>query len=518
MHTTLPPLSAISIAQLLQHAAQVYAKRIAIASDEAELTYEDLFQLVWRATSILEFAGVTRGSRVLIHGKKSPALIVAILAVNAMGAIFVPINPQLRSMQVLHILRDAKPAAVVTSHSQWNSLFVEGSAELKDTKFVDFSELLQGGSAHVLAEPTDADPAAILYTSGSTGLAKGVVLSQRNLMAGALSVASYLRLGPDDRILGVLPLSFDAGLSQWTTALAVGATYVPLNYLHRNDAIKACERFGITVITGVPPLWLQLVGNGWDHAGPRLRVIANTGGHMPARILEELRHTFSAASMYLMYGLTEAFRSTYLDPAEISLRPDSIGKAVPNAEIFVLRSDGSECEPDEEGELVHRGAFVALGYWNDPALTAERFRPIPGRSSGLVRQELAVWSGDIVKRDRDGFLYFVGRRDDMIKSQGYRVSPTEVEEAIYAAGVAKEVAVLGVQDAIRGQTILAIVNPPEGIVASEIEAMCRKVLPGYMQPSRIVVSEQPLPRNPNGKIDRSALRVSQGLAVGLPDT
>jgi acyl-CoA synthetase (AMP-forming)/AMP-acid ligase II len=208
-----------------------------------------------------------------------------------------------------------------------------------------------------------------------------------------------------------------------------------------------------------------------------------------------------------MYGLTEAFRSTYLDPSEVDRRPDSIGKAIPNAEILVVRPDGTPCEPGEEGELVHRGALVALGYWNDPERTAERFRPAPGRESGLCGTEIAVWSGDAVVRDAQGFLYFVGRRDEMIKTSGYRVSPTEIEEAAYDTGLVRNAVALGVDDAALGQHIALVVSPAAGrdLDPAELLAELRKQLPLYMVPRDVLVRPE-IPRSPNGKFDRNLLR------------
>jgi acyl-CoA synthetase (AMP-forming)/AMP-acid ligase II len=212
-----------------------------------------------------------------------------------------------------------------------------------------------------------------------------------------------------------------------------------------------------------------------------------------------------------MYGLTEAFRATYLPPEEADRRPDSIGRAIPNAEVLVLREDGSECAPHEPGELVQRGALVALGYWNDPDKTAERFRPLPGglagREHGLVLPEIAVFSGDTVRRDEAGYLYFVGRRDEMIKTSGYRVSPTEVEEALYATGLVDECAAFGIPHPTLGQAIVALVLPAAGQTVSTetLLAECRNRMPAYMVPQRFELTPDSLPRNPNGKIDRKAL-------------
>ena len=237
-----------------------------------------------------------------------------------------------------------------------------------------------------------------------------------------------------------------------------------------------------------------------------MRYFANTGGRMPRSTLAKLRVIFPAAKPYLMYGLTEAFRSTYLDPAQVDRRPDSIGKAIPNAEILVVRPDGTRCDPGEEGELVHRGALVAMGYWNDPARTAERFRPAPGREGGIATTEVAVWSGDLVKADAEGFLYFVGRKDEMIKTSGYRVSPTEIEEVVYGTGLVRDAVAVGVEDPRLGQRIVLIVSPANGRLDCErLLGELRRQLPLYMVPSDVVVRSE-LPRSPNNKFDRNLLR------------
>jgi acyl-CoA synthetase (AMP-forming)/AMP-acid ligase II len=257
----------------------------------------------------------------------------------------------------------------------------------------------------------------------------------------------------------------------------------------------------------VPPLWNQLAQLEWPaEAVDSLRYFANTGGAMPRATLDRLRAALPTSKPYLMYGLTEAFRSTYLPPEEIDRRPDSIGKAIPNAEILVIGADGQPVGPGGEGELVHRGALVGLGYWNDPEKTAERFKPVPGGPDGLVLPEIAVWSGDTVRMDDEGFLYFVGRRDEMIKTSGYRVSPTEVEETVYASGAVGEAVALGAAHPTLGQGIVVVATAPNGAAfdGDAVVAHCRKELPPFMVPHH-VVERDTLPRNPNGKIDRTAL-------------
>jgi acyl-CoA ligase (AMP-forming) (exosortase A-associated) len=350
-------------------------------------------------------------------------------------------------------------------------------------------------------------------STSSTGRPKGVVLSHRNLVLGAQSVAQYLGNHPGDVLLAALPLSFDAGFSQLTTAFLVGAKVVLLNYLMPRDVLKALDREGITGLTAVPPLYIQLTQLAWpEGAGRSLRYFANTGGRMPRETLDRLRERLPQAAPFLMYGLTEAFRSTYLPPQEVDRRPDSIGRAIPNAEILVLRDDGSLCDADEPGELVHRGPLVGMGYWNDPVKTAERYRPLPagvgGREAGLPLPEYAVFSGDTVRRDAEGFLFFIGRRDEMIKTSGYRVSPVEVEELLYRSGLVGECAAYGLPHEQLGQSIEVVFSPVAGSEAdpAALLSFCRRHMPAYMVPARLCPVPGPLPRNPNGKIDRKLLQ------------
>ena len=275
-----------------------------------------------------------------------------------------------------------------------------------------------------------------------------------------------------------------------TTGFCVGAHVVLADYLLPGDVVRLCAEHRITGLMGVPPLWIQLAAQTWpSEAVAGVRYFANTGGRLPRVTLQRLRAIFPTAAPYLMYGLTEAFRSTYLDPREVDRRPDSIGKAIPNAEILVVREDGGLCGPGEPGELVHRGPLVTLGYWNDAERTAERFRPPPNRPVELCTPELAVWSGDVVVRDEEGFLYFVGRRDDMIKTSGYRVSPQEIEEVAYETGLVHDAVALGLEDEALGHRIVLVVTPcdPAGFDPAAVTARLRQILPGYMVPAEVVV-------------------------------
>lgn len=470
--------------------------------------------------------GLERGDRVAVYMEKRPETLIALLGASAAGGVFVPVNPVLRPGQVRHILADCNVRVLVTSPDRLTTLKDElaDCPDLRLIVLVDAKHAAALPSGVAVAswpsfledDPTegpephrvlDSDMTAILYTSGSTGLPKGVVLSHRNVVTGAKSVRSYLNISAKDRILSVLPLSFDYGLNQFLTAFLAGATAVIMNYLLPADVIRMVAEERITGLGCVPPLWTQLAELTWpDAAASRLRYITNSGGKMPKRTLERLRAALPRTDVYLMYGLTEAFRSTYLSPAEIDRRPDSIGKAVPHAEILVVREDGSLCGPGEAGELVHRGPLVSLGYWNDAERTAERFRPSPVQPYGLCLPEIAVWSGDTVTMDEDGFLYFVGRRDDMIKTSGYRVSPTEVEEVVYATGLVGEAAAIGAPHPVLGQGIVVVATRGKtgAFDPSAVIAACRQQLPGFMLP--LAVIEKPaLPKNPNGKIDRRSL-------------
>jgi acyl-CoA ligase (AMP-forming) (exosortase A-associated) len=501
----------------------------ALSQHGVQRSYADLARSVSAAASAFKHLGLARSERLAVYLEKREETVAAMFGAAAAGAVFVPINPLLKPGQVGHILNDCNVRILVTSSERWTQLqgvlqacpdlqtvIVLGNGSALPTilglRLVSWDDChlaidaIPADTAASGYRAIDGDMAAILYTSGSTGKPKGVVLSHRNMVTGAQSVSSYLENQAQDRILCVLPFSFDYGLSQLTTAFAVGACAVLMNHLLARDIIDCVASEGITGLAAVPPLWMQLSQRDWSGAS-RLRYITNSGGAMQHSTLAALRRALPQTRIYLMYGLTEAFRSTYLDPAQLDARPGSIGKAIPNAEVLVLRPDGTQCAPGEHGELVHRGALVALGYWNDVAKTSERFKPLPARAPGLTLTELAVWSGDTVRSDEDGYLYFVGRFDDMIKTSGYRVSPTEIEEVVYGTGLVAEAAAVGVPHPALGQAIALVATAPDGdtLETAALLAACKLALPGFMQPAWVDVRTQPLPRNPNGKIDRPLL-------------
>lgn len=515
----------LNIAEFIKQKAQSSPDQQAIVHKREDRSYAELWRDIAAFAEGLLSLGLAPRDRVCIFLEKRPEMLAAAFGAAYAGGAFVPINPVAKPTQVAYIAENCQAPVLVTSAARLQALsdelgdcpslrhviLVDGPAVESARgayEVVGWHDVVESAGTHGAGARTiDTDMAAILYTSGSTGRPKGVVLSHRNLIVGGQSVSRYIGNQPDDRILAVLPFSFDAGLSQLTTVFCVGATVVLHNYLLPGEVPRICAKQGITGLTGVPPLYMQLMRQSWpEEARQSLRYFANTGGHMPRALLDQLRETFPQAKPFLMYGLTEAFRSTYLDPAEVDRRPDSIGKAIPNAEILVARPDGSLCDAGEEGELVHRGALVSLGYWNDPETTAQRFRPAPGQPESIPNKELAVWSGDIVRRDEEGFLYFVGRRDDMIKTSGYRVSPTEIEELAYARDDVAEAAAIGVPHDELGQAIVLIVAAKSQAALDEESLMAdyKKALPAYMLPRAVLLRES-LPRSGNGKIDRRAL-------------
>ncbi len=512
--------------QLLDQSAGQYPDQPALQYKKTTCSFLQLQEHTHQFAQALLTLGLKPQQRVAVYLPKQIETVVSFLGISLAGGVFVPINPVLKPLQVSHIVNDCDVKILITSQSRLNGLqeYLIQCPSIRQIILVDnhtseaidhnpfdimtWQDALSMTSLHLaLPRLIDTQMAAILYTSGSTGKPKGVVLSHRNIVSGAYSVAEYLAITPQDRLLGVLPFSFDYGLNQLTTTLLKGAQCVLLDYLLPNDVIKALVHDQITGLAAVPPLWAQLAQLEWPESiNQHLRYMTNSGGKMPKSVLDSLRQKVPNSRFFLMYGLTEAFRSTYLPPEQIDKRPDSMGKAIPNAEILVVREDGSLCAPHEPGELVHKGSLVAMGYWNDPQKTAERFKPAPDQLKELPLTEIAVWSGDQVMMDEEGYLYFVGRKDDMLKTSGYRVSPTEIEEVIYGTGLIKEAAAIGIPHDTLGQEIIVVVSveQPDTFDTSELINACKSQLPNFMIPSRIIALTE-LPKNPNGKIDRKSL-------------
>lgn len=513
------------IHQLISNQAIKTPNATALLFKDDAYSYSDLQSHIETVAQGLVSLGLNPDDRVATYLPKLPETVFGLFGAANAGGVFVPVNPLLKPKQVAYILDDCDVKILITSAQRLQLLeetlpccpnletviIVEDELPSLKNDNPPYQQLtwaefkLKGNDHHQSHPRIDGDMTAILYTSGSTGNPKGVVLSHKNMATGAKSVASYLANTSNDKLLAALPFSFDYGLSQLTTAFSVGASVVLMDYLLPRDVIRAIQKYEITGLAAVPPLWNQLAQLEWPkEAAETLRYVTNSGGAMPQATTEKLRAELPNTQVFLMYGLTEAFRSTYLPPDQIDIRPTSMGKAIPNAQVLVVRPDGTECDPGEAGELVHRGSLVSMGYWNDTEKTAQRFKPSPSQLDGIPLTEIAVWSGDQVKKDEEGYLYFISRMDEMIKTSGYRVSPSEVEEAIYALDAIKEAAALGIPHPTLGQAILLIATLTDELSQQAIIKYCKKELPNFMVPHEVVFLDN-MPHNQNGKIDRKLL-------------
>ena len=360
----------------------------------------------------------------------------------------------------------------------------------------------------------------IIYTSGSTGAPKGVMLSHRNIRVGAISVAQYLRLDETDRLLSVLPYSFDAGLNQLTTMLLKGGTIIHQPLTIAAEIIRMARVEGATGLAGVPPLWNQIARLLLDvpTALPALKRITNTGGKIPPNILEVLPQVFPGVDICLMYGLTESFRSTYLPPEKYATKMGSIGRQIPNAQVFAIKHGQGIAGPGEQGELVHAGPLVSMGYWEKPEVTAQKIRPCP-ELAHLLGDQPVVWSGDLVRVDEDGDMWFVSRMDEMIKTLGFRLSPTEVEDVISQSGLVADAVAFGVEDPELGQAVHVAVTYLPQADESALAMHCMRSMAHYMRPRYFHAWDGTMPRTASGKLDRPAIIAAAKAATAQePDT
>jgi acyl-CoA ligase (AMP-forming) (exosortase A-associated) len=512
-----------TLQDLLHNSAERYPDKASIVDGGSEYTYEDLSRQSGALCAALQDSGVEKGDRVGVYMEKSWEAIVAMLAASRAGAAFVNLNPMFKPPQVRYVTEDCNIRVMIGDSSKLTELepktveraFYRGdrpdsggvSGELTALDEV----LRSGNSPREARQVSEVDLGTILYTSGSTGMPKGVSTSQRNLVVGAQIVSTYLENTEEDRILSALPLNFDAGLNQFTTSLRVGATLALQRSRLPGDLLKGLRRHEITGVAGVPPLWSLLLRSAKSidqEPLTHLRYISNTGGRIPQANLDELRRLLepTGTKIYLMYGLTEAFRSTYLPPEEIHRGTECIGKAIPDTEIMVINKQGEECAPGEVGELVHRGPTVAMGYWGKEEATRKAYRPNPLAPPELLDVEKVVYSGDNVRRDEEGFLYFIGREDAMIKSQGYRMSPEEVENLLIGSGHVHEACAFGIPDPDLGHQVVAVVSlKSDGeSVIDEIREYAVNNGPPYMVPKEILVQDE-LPKTGSGKIDRKGI-------------
>ena len=446
-------------------------------------------------------------------------------AAARVGAVVVNVKFQWTVAQLNYVAEDSQARMLVVEARQAKALdgqlpggvehvVVRGSAPANEP-FISSEQLPPTGSAALSATPVlDTEPAMIIYTSGSTGKPKGVVLSHRNIIAGARSVARYLELSEHDRLISVLPYSFDYGLNQLTTMLLLGGTVVHQPVVMPAEIVKTLVNQKITGFAAVPPLWNQVVRllNESPVPLPDLKRVTNSGGKIPKNVLALMPKVFPGVDIYLMYGLTEAFRSTYLHPSKFAAKAGSMGQAIPGAETYIIRHGEGIAGPGEQGELVHRGPLISLGYWGNPKATQEKIRPCP-ELAPLIGDEPVVYSGDIVSIDDDGDYWFVGRNDSMIKTSGFRLSPDEVEDLVAQSGLVGDVVAFGVDDDSLGQVVHVAVSPLPTYDEALLERHCRQVMPHYMVPKKFHPWQEPMPRTGSGKLAKpEVIRISKGNA------
>jgi acyl-CoA ligase (AMP-forming) (exosortase A-associated) len=501
-----------TVLYMLERTLGRFADKKAIFCGDASLSFAELHAQALSGAQVLKDLGVRKGDRVGLCMNKTLDQVLAILSVLMANAVFVPILPKLKKSNIDHIVNDCGMTALITDanriaevseHRQRVKLIIghgERGEEFPSLPYMRrHVQVPQGFFSGI-----GADTAAIIYSSGSTGRPKGIVISHRNLYDGARIVSTYLKTTSDDRLAGVLSLNFDYGLNQLWQTLYKGASIYFHDLVFPKDLFELVAQKRITALPVMPVIISKMFDPrffvptaGLDFSA--LRYVCTSGGFVSQAMIDHLRATFPKADLFLMYGLTEAFRSSYLPPEQVQYRPTSIGKAIPDVELYVLDEQGRICPPGVPGELVHRGGCIAKGYWNDAEKTAERFRQTP-----LFPGETVVFSGDLVKTDEEGYIYFIGRRDAMIKTSGYRVSPSEIEEeAVRHKGVTLAVA-FGLRNVEIGEDIALAYATADSKPLNErmLLEFLKKSLPSYMVP-RYLVHLESFPATGNeGKVDR----------------
>lgn len=492
------------------------AEKIAAIDQGRSVSYAGLVAEAGQVADWLVSRGVQPGDRVIVHLRKDIHEVAAMFGAWKMGAVVVNVNIRWTPAQLAYVARDCRARAVILGRNALRGLRGDNALAAGTAFLVEDGKEAHPGAelwrdlpednGSPPAEPEPAGLAMIIYTSGSTGAPKGVMLSHRNIRIGAISVADYLELDDSDRLLSVLPYSFDAGLNQLTTMMLMGGTIVHQPLTMPAEILRMAQAQAVTGIAGVPPLWNPIVRllEASPVDLPALRRITNTGGKIPPNILELLPRVFPGADIYLMYGLTEAFRSTYLPPAKFAQKMGSIGRQIPNAQVFAIKPGEGIAGPGEQGELVHAGPLVSMGYWEKPDVTASRIRPCP-ELAHLIGEQPVVWSGDLVRVDEDGDFWFVSRMDEMIKTLGFRLSPTEVEDLVSQSGLVGDVVAFGVDDDDLGQAVhVAVSYLPQG-GEDLLQAYCGRAMPHYMRPQQIHPWSGAMPRTASGKLDRPAI-------------
>jgi acyl-CoA synthetase (AMP-forming)/AMP-acid ligase II len=496
-----PPADS-NFAFLLRGAADRHGDRSAITHRGEITTFADLSRRTAGIARALADNGLGRGDSAAVLARSPQDAAAAFFAVLGIGAVGINLNELYRPRQIEFVLAHSGARVLVVGRDVLKSMprAISTGARIIVLEDVEPSDV----EFHPVESAPDS-PAQITYTSGSTGQPKGVLMSHANLWAGVRVVAGYLGLRSEDRIASLLPFSFVYGFNQLTTSLYVGATLVVERSTLAQEIVSTLRRESVTVLAAVPPLWQQLLGVAAFRDQPldSLRIMTNAGGRLAPESVRALRRAQPLAQLFLMYGLTEVFRSTFLRPEEVDAHPDSMGRAVPESTVYVVTDAGELARPGEVGELVHGGPSVAIGYIGDRQATERVFRSNP--FAGPPEPTRVVYSGDLVRRDEEGRLYYVGRRDRMIKTMGFRVSPDEIADVLQASGLVTEAAIITEPDPQRGERIVACVVLRENETVDQLRRFCGVELPRYMQPARYVVMPS-IPRNVSGKHDIMQLK------------
>jgi len=502
----------------LRRSAARLPEKTALVVGPHRLSYGELWHRSRRLARVLRQRGVCRGDRVAIFLDNTWECVVSLYASLLADAAFVVVNPQTKADKLAYILNDSGATVLVTDeHLQKTYLAAIAAAPtlqgvlvtgalpaVDDARLLPFQQELEAAAADQGRErAVSIDLASLIYTSGSTGEPKGVMHTHQSMLFALQSLVEYLRLEEDDCLLCVLPLAFDYGLYQLLMALHLGASLVlERSFTYPAQVFNAMEAEGVTVFPGVPTIFTMLLGA--HERQPlrfdRVRRVTNTAAALPPSFNTRLREIFSSADIYRMYGLTECKRVSYLPPEQIEAKPESVGVAIPGTEVMVLDEEGRPVAPGVTGTLYVRGAHVMLGYWNQPELSAHMLKagPLPG--------ERMLCTHDLFTVDADGYLYFVGRSDDIIKSRGEKVSPVEVENILYAIPGVREAAVVGVADELLGQAVRAyvVLDDASSLVERQLRALCLERMENFMVPKEFRICAS-LPKGATGKIDKKAL-------------
>jgi amino acid adenylation domain-containing protein len=522
----------MQVEAFLEQPALQTPDKIALICQEARLSYAEVDRLSNRLAHALKSEGLVRGERVAIYLDNSIEAVISVFGVLKAGGIFLMINPSTKADKLAYILNDCRATGLI-SHTKQLEMISRGVKEVSSLRVlilagtgsagVQLDRIQTRGWEEALAQqaapsahpPTkssiDIDLATIIYTSGSTGFPKGVMMTHLNMVTAATSISRYVENTSDDIILSALPLSFDYGLYQVLMAFKIGATIVlEKSFAYPQLIIEKLLQEKVTGFPLVPTMVAILLQMKGLVPGrfPLLRYITNTAAALPPAHIAKLRALFPATKIFSMYGLTECKRVSYLPPDQLDIRPTSVGIAIPNTEVYVVDEEGKRAAPGVVGELVVRGAHVMKGYWERKEETERALRP------GLLPGEKVLYTGDLFKMDAEGFLYFVGRKDDIIKTRGEKVSPKEVEAVLYALPEVAEAAVVGVADELLGQAVKAVIVKAEGASLTEqaILLHCKRHLEDFMVP-KLVEFREALPKTATGKIQKRDLGVPAERAV-----